>query len=280
MGERTAIAWCHHTMNAWIGCEKVSAGCANCYAEAFDKRIGGDHWGRGKPRRVLSDAYWREPIKWNRAAEKAGERRRVFSSSLADVLDPEAPEGQRERLFNLIGETPWLDWLLLTKRPENGRRLIPPTPYCGPRPNVWLGVTVEHPDTLWRVRELAQLPAAVRFVSAEPLLAETSFLPYLREGGVSWIIVGGESGAGARPFALDWARAIVRECQQTGTAAFVKQLGARPVVYDGAAMPRPMRLEDRQGGRNPDEWPEDLRIRQFPEPHSGAPGARPQASVL
>ncbi len=138
MGKDTAISWCHHTFNPWHGCEKVSPGCANCYAEAFSKRIGRDIWGRGKPRRFFGDKHWAEPRKWNEDAMRAGERRRVFCASMADVFEADGSlVAHRERLWLLIESTPHLDWLLLTKRPENAAGMAP---WRGRWPaNVWLG---------------------------------------------------------------------------------------------------------------------------------------------
>lgn len=123
MGKDTGITWTDSTFNPWWGCEKVSPGCTNCYAATFDKRVGGDHWGAKAGRRFFGDKHWREPEKWNRDAAKSGERHRVFCASMADVFEDRDDLVQpRIRLFHLISETPNLDWLLLTKRPENIRR--------------------------------------------------------------------------------------------------------------------------------------------------------------
>ena len=129
MGAESKIEWTDHTFNPWWGCEKVSPGCAHCYADAFAKRLGHGTtrpklWGPGSERKVASEAMWREPIKWNRSAEKAGKRARVFCASMADVFE-DRPDllVPRARLFRLVAATPHLDWLLLTKRPENAARL-------------------------------------------------------------------------------------------------------------------------------------------------------------
>lgn len=183
MGEITKISWCHHTFNIVWGCTKVSEACAHCYAERDSKRYGFDIWGQNASRRVLSDGYWREPMKWNRAAKEAGERRRVFCSSMADVFEdhPTVAE-QRLRLWPLIAETPWLDWLLLTKRPENMRKFTPDAWGGGRRAreenpsgrwpsNVWAGCTVElQKRAEERVPWILEVPAEVRFLSCEPLL--------------------------------------------------------------------------------------------------------------
>ena len=149
MGESTEISWCDHTFNPWIGCARVSAGCDNCYAESMAKRYGWHDWKNETPRHLTSDAYWRQPIRWNINARAAGVPARVFCASLADVFDPHAPAGARERLWELIAETPWLNWLILTKRPSPMRTMLP----CVPQrlavdwPNVWLGVSAEDQAT-------------------------------------------------------------------------------------------------------------------------------------
>jgi len=123
--ENSGISWTTHTFNPWVGCTKVSAGCVHCYAETLNKRTGHANWGPGAERRVTSDVNWRKPIKWNRQADAAGERTKVFCASMADVFDEEAPAYARERLWTLIRMTPFLDWQLLTKRPTNIRRFLP-----------------------------------------------------------------------------------------------------------------------------------------------------------
>jgi len=124
MAKNTTIAWTHHTFNPWIGCTKVSMGCDNCYAETLDHRWGDDNWGKGKPRRITSDSNWRQPLAWNRAAANAGRIDKVFCGSMCDVMDDEAPAGGRERLWELIDQTPHLIWQLLTKRPHRYLRAM------------------------------------------------------------------------------------------------------------------------------------------------------------
>lgn len=237
MGETTAISWTDHTWNPWIGCTKVSAGCANCYAEALDHRWGHDSWGPGKPRRRTSTTNWNEPLKWNAKAKAAGRRARVFCASLADVFDPEAPEGAPEDLWALIRLTPNLDWLLLTKRPERIRASLPKEWGAG-WPNVWLGTSVENQAAAdLRIPVLAQVPARVQFLSAEPLLGPVNITAaHTRIEGacqIHWAIVGGESGPGHRPMETAWARDLRDECRQLGIAFFFKQLGGlRPGTGD------------------------------------------------
>lgn len=254
MAEQTKIQWAHHTHNIVWGCTRVSEECRNCYAEAFAKRTG-HGWGPTAPRRVLSDAYWRQPLKWDRAAAKAGERRRVFCSSMADVFEDHLTVAeQRERLWPLIEQTPHLDWLLLTKRPENMLRFAP---WVGKWPrNVWAGTTCGLQSSASRVVDLCEVPAVVRFVSAEPLLGPVDHI--VGANPIHWVIAGGESGPRARPCDLDWLRSLRDQCKRAEVPFFCKQLGARPIL-DGQAL----RLKDRKGGAM-HEWPEDLRVRQLP----------------
>lgn len=294
MSADSKIEWTHHTFNPWWGCQRVSPGCEHCYAEAFSHRLGRDLWGPKAERRMQSESYWQEPIGWDRQAMRAGERRRVFCASMADVFeDREELRAPRARLFNLIDNTPHLDWLLLTKRPENADRLwagalvdaYDGSESVGPRwrSNVWLGTTIEDQKRAdERLPEIAEVPAAVKFLSCEPLLERVDLGSLYT---IDWVIIGGESGPGARPFDLAWARAIVDRCRGTGAKPFVKQLGALAIDSDyragthaehdkrSIAAAKALGLShvgfnlrltrDRKGG-DIDEWPEDLRVREFP----------------
>jgi protein gp37 len=271
MGRETAIEWMHHTFNPWHGCDAA-------------------------PRRFFGDNHWREPLRWDVEARAAGERRRVFCASMADVGENRIDlDTHRARLFDVIRRTPHLDWLLLTKRPgtwqevllraqEHAKLGLATVPVAGstyewinywlcgmPPANVWMGTTVEDQRRAnERLPELNAIPAVERFVSAEPLLESVSFGAHLDASrtpdaagrpiaaGVSWVIVGGESGGGARPFDVAWARDIMAQCAFACVPVFVKQMGARPV---GAVLDV-VRL-DRKGG-DPSEWPPDLRVRQLP----------------
>lgn len=255
MGEQTGIAWTHHTFNPWWGCTKVSTGCAHCYAESTTIRFGMKVWGEGVGRKTFSQKHWNEPLKWARKAREAGERRRVFSASMADVFDDQGPASERERLWALIRETPDLDWLLLTKRPENVAAVLPGDWGAG-YANVWLGVTAEdQANADRRIPILLELPARVRFLSCEPLVEPLDLTPYLlpgftvtddrddapdgalvdgmervgdqrhRTARIDWVIVGGESGAGARPMSPAWARSVRDQCRTYGTKFFFKQWG-------------------------------------------------------
>jgi protein gp37 len=295
MGENSGISWCHHTLNWWMGCTKVSAGCKHCYAETLvTTRMRLPVWGDKAERKATSASTRKQVHTWNRKAREAGERHRVFCSSLSDVFEDRpdlAP--MRAELFAAIVACPDLDFLLLTKRPENMVRLARDAGWSGAWPsNVWAGCTVENQAMFReRVPHLLEVPASVRFLSCEPLL-ESIDLTLVQAGAygvnplhdIGWVIVGGESGPGARPFDLEWARQIRHQCNAAGTAFFFKQLGARPttrlerdevwpghsfgqgpVQFDGDGFGNysVRGIKDRAGA-DPAEWPLDLRVQAFP----------------
>lgn len=244
MAAYSTIEWTDHTFNAWEGCTKVSPGCDNCYAEKRNARFGGGvavNWGPGAPRRRTSADNWGNPIKWQkRAAEfqaQYGRRQRVFCASLADVFDNEVPAEWRAALFALIASTPDLDWLLLTKRIGNVARMIeaPGMQKCGLPENVWLGATITCQEEADRdIPKLLAVSARVRFLSMEPLLGPVDLPEAKAFGlhgygthimGVDWVIVGGESGPGARPMHPDWARNLRDQCAAAGVPFLFKQWG-------------------------------------------------------
>jgi protein gp37 len=231
MGSNSKIEWTHHTFNPWWGCVRVSPACDNCYAETWAKRVGmSDLWGKNAPRRFFSDAHWREPLKWDRDAAQAGERRRVFCASMADVFEPgRALNETRDRLWGVIEATPNLDWLLLTKRIKSVRTLAP---WRGKWPaNIWLGTSTENQRWLEkRVEHLLEHDAVVRFISAEPLLGPLNLVPWLaspgsREGGINWVIAGGESGAQSRSMNPVWPESIRDQCREANVPFHFKQWG-------------------------------------------------------
>ena len=256
MGTVTKIEWCDHTFNPWWGCTQVSPLCDRCYAMMLDIRwFKRAHWGPGASRRYFGDVHWREPLKWERSAQVEGRRHRVFCASMADVFDNEVDQAVRDRLWWLIRQTPNLDWLVLTKRIGNAPEMLPDDWGTG-YPNVWLLVSVDQAGLERDVPKLLAIPAVVHGVSIEPQLAPVQlgeFAPLLQ-----WVINGGETGAGARPFHLEWARSLVAECRGAGTAIFIQRLGCKPFERG-----RRLRLNDYAGG-DWKEWPVDLRMRQFP----------------
>lgn len=172
MGEKTGIEWTTATFNPWWGCAHVSPGCVRCCAETLAHRYGHDVWGAKGSRRTFGAQHWRQPLVWNRKAQAEGRRWRVFCASMADVFeDHPALDDERTKLWELVATTPWLDWQLLTKRPENVARMAP-WGDCWPA-NVWLGASAE--DQEWataRLARLVEIPARVRFASCEPLISE------------------------------------------------------------------------------------------------------------
>jgi protein gp37 len=249
MAERSEISWTDSTHNFWIGCQNVSEGCRNCYAERLADRYGWAKWGPHEARHRTGAANWRKPLAWHSAANRFqrahNRRQRVFASSLSDVFDNRVPPAWRVDMWRVIRDTPDLDWLLLTKRPGNIARMLPPDWGDG-WPHVWLGATTEDQATFdqrWPV--LARTPAVVRFISYEPAigplrLPESGPLP-------DWIIFGAESGPGARDADLAWARDVFHDAHGRA-AVFAKQLSGPGgnAIKDLAA------------------FPADLRIRQFP----------------
>jgi protein gp37 len=253
MGEHTTISWTHHTFNPWWGCTEISPACDNCYAREWARRFG-VKWGAGEPRRPATERTWTEPLKWNRKAEAAGERRRVFCASMADVFDNEAPAGSRERLWELIRATPNLDWLLLTKRIGNAPKMLPADWGAG-YPNVWLMATVANQEEASRdVPKLMALSAVVRGVSVEPMLGPidlrgvwTHCPEHDFPGGfcvgpcgsrryLDWVICGGESGRSARPTHPDWVRSLRDQCVSARIAFHHKQHGEWLEVESGRAV--------------------------------------------
>jgi protein gp37 len=272
MAENSKIEWTDHTFNPWIGCTKVSDGCKHCYAETLmDHRYKKVTWGPEGTRVRTSAANWKKPLQWNRQAQAEGRRYRVFCASLADVFEdrPELVEWRRD-LLGMIEQTPNLDWLLLTKRPENVNQMIAEAiktdagdhgvrVWLSRISNVWIGTSVENQQTAdERIPHLLQIPAAVRFLSMEPLLGPVNLPcdliawgchdcgeekdPVSVDGGwrcrvclsdrivpahpwLDWVIVGGESGHGARPMHPHWAQSIRDQCVAAGVAFHFKQWG-------------------------------------------------------
>lgn len=225
MGENSRISWTEHTFSPWWGCTKISPACDFCYAERWARRVGFPSLWSGE-RRVFGEKHWREPLKWNARAERAGRRARVFCASMADIFDGDAPSGERERLWALIEATPSLMWLLLTKRIGNAPRMLPQAWLENPRPNVWLGATFCNQIELDRdLCKLLAIPAVVHFGSFEPLLGPVRLPEFEGKAGLSWIIAGGESGPHARPSHPDWFRGLRDQCISHGIPFHFKQWG-------------------------------------------------------
>jgi protein gp37 len=239
MAENSLIAWTRNTFNPWMGCMKVSDGCKHCYAETLIKgRMGKPGlWGPASTstRQVTSDANWRKPLAWNREAQLEGKAMRVFCASLADVFEdhPTANE-TRPRLWDIVRETPFLHWQILTKRPERIADNLPHD-WGNGYANVWLGTSVESMKEKHRADILREIPASVRFISYEPALGPLDDLDLTR---IDWSLYGGESGPGYRPHDLAWPRSMRDRCEASqrltwdetsdyrGTTFFYKQSAA------------------------------------------------------
>lgn len=223
---KTTISWTDYSFNPVWGCQKVSPGCAHCYAERFAKRVGSKVWGPGSARRTFGRKYWGEPFAWNGIARRKGEIHRVFCGSMCDVFeDHPTTNTEREKLWPLIRSTPNLFWLLLTKRPENIAAALP-RDWGGGYWNVWLGTSIENAGYAWRARELRAVPAVTRFISYEPALGPPDGLDL---GGIAMLIYGGETGPGFRPDDPAWARSMRDKCRAAGVAFWFKQSsGLRP----------------------------------------------------
>lgn len=311
MGDRTGIQWTDATWNPVTGCSKVSDGCRNCYADDVARRF----WGERKFTDVrCHEERLDQPLRWQRP-------RRVFVNSMSDLFHDHVPDDFIDDVFATMLASPRHTFQVLTKRPKRmcdymqsrARALHDPHGEIGqrvfdlraaldghrswPAPNVWLGVSVEDQRTAnERIPMLLQTPAAVRFISAEPLIGPLSLMssiggtrwiggqrgcgsthrgigspdcpkePHhhhdeLCKPGLDWVIVGGESGPGARHCDIEWIRSVVQQCRHASTACFVKQLGCDPYGDESGWI---LQMKDRKGS-DPDEWPEDLRVREFPK---------------
>ncbi len=263
MVEKSRIEWTDHTFNPWEGCQKVAPECDHCYAEARDVRFtGGTHWGPKAPRRRTSAANWKKPRRWNAQADAFqathGRRQRVFCASLGDVFDNAVNPDWRDDLWALIRECDQLDWQLLTKRPQNMGGMLPPDWGDGWL-HVWLGTSAGSRKTAGQnVPHLLATPAAVRFVSAEPMLGPVDLTRWLypvldrhaaglsddplaagmlgraiKSGHASgpmrpaldWVICGGESGPFAGAMHPAWPRDLRDQCVAAGIPFFFKQWG-------------------------------------------------------
>lgn len=216
MAQNSKIGWTDHTQNFWWGCHKVSEECRHCYIAGIMRRGGYEPF-RG-PMRTKN---WDNPVRWNRLAIRARSRLRVFTCSMSDFFHPGADQW-RDEAWKVIRDCQSLDWLILTKRPEFIEERLPRDWERGYH-NVWLGVTAGCRDSLQRIDILRQIPAAVKFVSAEPLLERLDLRPYLK--CINWVITGCERAKKGerRLMQIDWIREIDRQCVKAGVPHFFKQ---------------------------------------------------------
>lgn len=234
MAENSKIEWTTHTANFWWGCMKVSDGCKNCYAETWANRWGKSIWGpAATTEREYKKAAWVDLPKWNAQAKAEGVRRRVFVQSMADFFEDHPQVAPwRAAALQLMQKCRYLDFQVLTKRPENINSMIEQATgfsdsemWFYTAPHVWIGTSIENQETAdERIPELLSVPAAVHFLSCEPLLGPVSLASFAFNN-IDWVIVGGESGPPARPINPDWARSLRDQCQAANIPYFFKQWG-------------------------------------------------------
>lgn len=280
----TLIGWADHTHNFWIGCTQVSPGCDNCYAKAWAERFFPDetYWGAQAQRRRTSNSH--QPRNWNKLNPMGGRGprlQRVFSQSLGDFFDNHVPEQWRHEAWKVIAECNQMEWLLLTKLPQNIYRMLPKDwSDWNKWGHVRLGFSAENQQELERRTEamLVRYPIThhlLPFISLEPLLAHVQpSIAGLHYDNLSWLIVGGESGPSARPFNPYWIETLLEFCQQEqahalatealpyrelAVALFVKQFGSNVLSRDNTRW----HIQHKKG-EDPGEWPERYRVQQWP----------------
>lgn len=215
MGETTIIAWTDRTWNPWRGCAKVSPGCAHCYMFRDQKMRGRD------PAVVVRTGTWKDPVKWEKAAAAAGRTERIFTCSWSDWFHVDA-DPWRDEAWAVVKACPHLQFQILTKRDDRIADHLP-ADWGDGYPNVWLGVSIENDKYTYRADQLRDIPAAVRFISAEPVLGP---MPSLDLRGIDWLIVGGESGPNFRPMDHAWVRELRQIAKKARCAFFFKQSAA------------------------------------------------------
>jgi protein gp37 len=281
MSDKSKIEWTQASWNCVTGCTKVSAGCDHCYAETFAERwrgIPGHHFEQGFdvrlwPERLDIPRHWKRP-------------RRIFVNSMSDAFHDAVPDSFLDDMFAVMRDCPQHTFQLLTKRHGRMKSYLTRA-WPEPLPNVHVGVSAEDQDwAVKRVHALLATPAAVRWVSAEPLLGPIDLrnlqmgngalidalsgdvkspkgeIYAACPGSLSWVVIGGESGPGAREMDLYWARSIIRDCRNTRTAVFMKQVGSVAAQFMGP-------FAGRKGGEW-DAWPDDLQVREYPGIEHGA----------
>ena len=268
MAQNSTISWTHHTFNAWIGCTKISPGCKFCYAEAYAHKYRLTKWGDASQRRLTANSTWDRVLAWDRKAKKQKTRHRVFCSSLSDVMEDNPQlEQWRISLYELILKTPNIDWLILTKRPQNYWKFLPADWKNNFPKNVWLGTTIcnqtEYNENYSQFSELQkQWGIQTIFVSFEPLLSNI----WLTHGAPNWSIIGGESGylKDARKMDLNWVKHLITQIDNFNTEekkhhVFFKQFGAQVAKI--------LKMQDKKGEAGIDLLPQQynwLKRREIP----------------
>ena len=261
MAENTKIEWCNHTVNLWWGCSKVHTGCKNCYAESLAKRYGDDVWGDSKNRKLIKSSFTILD-KIQKRAKSKGIKETVFIGSMMDIFeDAKSILGLRERYVNTAtlrenlfddihkGKYDNIIFLLLTKRPENIGTFMQFDWYKNPPKNVWIGTSISDNTTKSYARELTREWKGKKFLSIEPQTGMIHTLTAKEHSSFDWVIQGCESGRFRRPFKIEWAYQMKKECERLGIPYFLKQ------------------IQDNKGNiiKNIDEFPTGLQVREFPD---------------
>jgi protein gp37 len=252
MSDKSKIEWTEASWNPVRGCIKVSPGCKHCYAEVFAERfrgVPGHPYEQGFDLRLVPERL-HDPLRWKRP-------RRIFVNSMSDLFQAGVADDYIIQVAEVMAQANWHTYQVLTKRSDRLRDLLnTKLSFFAKLPHIWWGVSVENRKYgLPRIGHLREANASIRFLSIEPLLEE---LGEINLDCIRWVIVGGESGQRVRPFDIGWARAVLRQCRERGVPCFLKQLGRKPVNGE-----TPLKLKSFKGG-NWDEWPTDLRVREYP----------------
>lgn len=262
----SSIEWTNETWNPVTGCTRITPGCDNCYMfQQYPRLRGMGVPGYDKAPDVVQ--MWPDrldiPMRWSKP-------RLVFVNSMSDLFHPDVAIEFIEQVFDVMARTPEHTYQVLTKRPARAVRFLeeynPEDLGVQPLPNVWVGVSVTGgPETAPFLDQLGRIRAAVRFVSYEPALEPFDFTQWLlpfEPGCIDWLIVGGESGPGARPFNVGWAESVIAQGAHAGVPVFVKQLGRRPyLTTPGQTAWRPSNTNK---GSDPSDWPAAWRVREWP----------------
>jgi protein gp37 len=235
MAEHSKIEWTDATWNPVRGCTKISPGCKHCYAERFAERfrgVKGHPFEQGFDLRLVPGKLG-EPLRWKSP-------QRIFVNSMSDLFHDQVPLEYIQRVFRVMNEANWHQYQVLTKRAERLEAISAELPWAS---HIWMGVSVENEDYLWRIDHLRRIKAHVKFLSIEPLLGP---IGKIKLRGIDWVIVGGESGPGARPMTPEWVKDIRDQCRKANVAFFFKQWGGVQKKRHGREL----------DGRTWDEMPE------------------------
>ena len=258
MGDTTGITWTDHTRNKFWGCTMITDACTNCYASAWSKftrnALFPKGYVKGSNRVLIKSATLGQLQKWDKQAAAEGRKGKVFANSMSDIFDMEVPDEWRIEEFEWFSQQKNLYFQVLTKRSGYPEKYYQNHPYDPS--NIWLGTSLGSDKDLHMAHEIVKAPALLHWISYEPAIGPLSVYELPPE--IKWLVIGGESGHGARPFNIEWALETVEACKDLRIKVFVKQLGLHPQLNG-----KPYLVSDSHG-KILSEWPEALRIQEFP----------------